>query len=443
LVFGTITGGAGTIWFWDTLPLDFLGIQNQAVQVTAIGMTWGYVAASLGLPISLASLLLWRLRESNLFPLIAAIVWTIAEIGRMWAFAITTWAPTSLLGPHFSAASIGYPLTENHLLLQLADPFGIHALNLVASFAAGLLASLASATPEHRVTRPWMAQLTLGAAICSLPYASISTPEEPKDQRSLRIAIITEHLEDVRDFNTHASVAAELAAAAAVQPPVDVILLPEEFSLTPIFWSRDEANKFLAEHFGTRDVLILNTRNNRYPAEEDNTELEQKKLVYDTTSGKELGRYIKQNLMPLGEYAPAFTKTFFSVIPDSELQLYIDGVDTFPEANFRKEVFAANYRGFTIGGLLCSDLLSPELYRSLVHDHHADILVNLANQFWFHGSKTLYSKTVQMARVHAAQNRRPLLMANNTAPSFAMDSNGTIIASSKWGDRGVLVVEAP
>lgn len=442
-IFGTITGGGGTIWFWDTLPLDFLGIQNQAVQVLAIGMTWLYVATSLGLPISLASALLWRLRRQRLYPLFAAIVWTVAELGRMWAFAITTWAPVSLLGPHFSAAAIGYPLTESHILLQLADPFGIHALNFIAALLAALLASLASSPPEHRVNRPWMIQLGLAALLCSVPCVASLREKTHRTQHPLRIAIIAEHLTEVRDVGIHAAVADELASAAAIQPPVDAVLLPEEFSLTSIFWSREEATTFLRQHFGDREVLILNTRNNRYPAEEDNETLEHKKLVYDTTDGKELGRYIKQNLMPLGEYAPAFTKTFFSLIPDSELQLYIDDVSTAPTATSRRELFAADYRGFTIGGLLCSDILSPELYRSLVRDRHADILVNLANQFWFHGSRTLYTKTLQIARVHAVQNRRPLLMANNTAPSFAIDSNGSIMASSNWGERGVLVVQAP
>jgi apolipoprotein N-acyltransferase len=59
-------------------------------------------------------------------------------------------------------------------------------------------------------------------------------------------------------------------------------------------------------------VLILNTRNDRYPEDEHNDTLESKKLVYDTTSRGEIGRYTKQMLMPLGEYAPAFTRTFFS-----------------------------------------------------------------------------------------------------------------------------------
>jgi hypothetical protein len=35
-------------------------------------------------------------------------------------------------------------------------------------------------------------------------------------------------------------------------------------------------------------------------------------------------------LMPLREHAPAFTKTFFSVVNDPELAGYIDDVRTLP-----------------------------------------------------------------------------------------------------------------
>ncbi len=101
---------------------------------------------------------------------------------------------------------------------------------------------------------------------------------------------------------------------------------------------------------------------------------------------------------------------------------------------------AVSFKGVKIGSLLCSDLLSPSLYRTLSHREGAQILVNLANQFWFHHSHTLYWKTVQMARVHAIQNRSPFILANNAAPSFALDRRGNFIAESDWGKTKALYV---
>lgn len=438
LVFGTATGCAGTVWFLSTLPLDFLGIQNQVVQVCAVSMTWLYVGLSLGAPVAAAAPMLRLYRNSPLFPLAAALIWTVAETGRMWSFAATTWSPSSLFGPHFSIASVGYALTESPTLLQIAHPLGVDALNF---FTACIAAELAILPSIFRAKRPVLApavQAILLLALATTPTLTEAT-SPAREEHTLRFALISENLADVRDTSSHDVVRELLAKAAAAQPPVDVVPLPEEFSLTSLFWSREEAHAFLKEHFGEREVLILNSRNELFPSEETNSFADSKKLVYDSTTSGEVARYVKLMLMPLGEYAPAFTKTFFSIINDPELQVYIDDVAELPPPG--STVTSATFRGLTIGGLLCSDILSPSLYRALAKDHHADVLVNLANQFWFHGSRSLHWKTVQMARVHAVQNGLPFLLANNMAPSFALNARGEILKESAWGRREVLYVD--
>lgn len=440
LIFGVTTGGAGTIWFWDTLPLSFLGINDPLVQKVAVGMTWGYVATSLGLPVIAGALVIWKARSSRWFPLVTILTWVLTEIARMWSFAITTWGQQSLFGPHFSAASLGYALTESHTLLRIAYPLGIDALNLVVASIAVALA-LAPTLFKEREERVFLvSQMALALTLCCLPSVAASSATLT-DAPPLRFAIIAENIDDVRDVSTHTLVTQLLAEVAAARPPVDVVVLPEEFSLTSIFWSKDEASRFISHHFGEREVLILNTRNELYPEDERNENPESKKLIYDSTTRGEVGRYVKQMLMPLGEYAPALTKTFFSIVQDPELQLYIEDVST--AAPPPRGTSVTSFRGVTIGGLLCSDMLSPHLYRSLVRDHGARVLVNLSNHFWFHGSRPLYWKTIQMARVHAVQNRTPILVSNNVAPSFALDSTGAPLVESSWGKREVLYVNVP
>jgi apolipoprotein N-acyltransferase len=437
MLFGTLTGCAGTVWFLNTLPLDFLGIRNHFVQACAVGMTWLYVGASLGAPLAVTAPLVHIYRSSPLFPIAAALLWTVTETGRMWSFAATTWAPTSLFGPHFSIASIGYPLTESPFLLRMAYPCGIDALNFFAAFVAALLALLPTTI---RAKRSFIAPTVQAVVALSLPVALSPSPSQPPSpgQRPVRFAIIAENLEDVRDISSHEVVRELLAKAAAAQPPVNVVLMPEEFSLTSLFWSKEEADTFLKQHFGERDVLILNTRNEVFPIEETNYFTDSKKLVYDSTTSGEVARYVKLMLMPLGEYAPAFTTTFFSVINDPDLQMYLEDVVQLPPPG--RSVTSANFHGLIIGGLLCSDILSPSLYHTLSRDHHANVLVNLANQFWFHGSRPLHWKTVQIARVHAVQNNLPFLLANNMAPSFALNGRGEFMVESDWGSRDVLFV---
>lgn len=439
LLFGCITGAASTVWFLDTLPLTFLGIDTPWVQRVAVCMTWAYVAISLATPVPFGALVLWYFRHSPFFPLLAGVVWALVEVGRMWSFALTTYGPNSLFGPHFSAAAIGYTLTENNALLQLADPWGLDALNFSVAFVAGILAVIPNVW-----TSGWtrLASLGQGFAVVVLWLLCLPGKDEPKHSNEvtpLRFAIISENLDTVRDESTHSSVLDELTSAASVEPHSDVILLPEEFSLTSIFWSKDDYRKFVERYVGMRDVLIVNSRNELFPADEKNEFPESKKLVYDSTFNGELGRYTKQMLMPLGEYAPSFTKTFFSVIPDEMLQSHINEVAVVSPTHSRV-LSLGEFKGARLGGLLCSDLFSPYLYRSLARDHGAQVLINLANHFWFHGSRTLYWKTLQMARLHAVQNRLPFLLANNVAPSFALDASGKLISETRWGARGVMYV---
>lgn len=437
VLFGVITGCAGTLWFWDTLPLNFLGILNPTTQTIAVGMTWLYVGSSLALSVPFGAVAIFTVRRSPFFPLITGLVWVLTEYLRMWGFALTTWGPKSLLGPHFSSAAVGYSLAENSYLLQLAAPFGLDGLNFVIAFTAALLAWLPRAAEQPKARVHAVAQLALVAVVFWLYPREQIVEGGASSDRSLRFAVISGNLDTVREHETHEMLIEELSTAAAGDPPADVILLPEEFSLTSIFWSVGDYQKFKERYLGGRDVLIMNSRNNLFPEDERNEAPESKKLVYDTTQSGEIGRYIKQMLMPLGEYAPAFTKTFFSVVPDPELHMYLEDVMVI-DPEYTTDLAVGTYRGVRIGGLLCSDLFSPYLYRSLVKDHGAEVLVNLANHFWFHGSRTLYWKMVQMARVHAVWNRRTLLIANNISPSLIINPMGETVQESRWGTRGVM-----
>lgn len=444
LWFGFITGGAGIIWFWDTLPLDFLGIANLTAQRLGVGMTWAYIAFGLGLPVAAGSIVLRQLRANRLLPFWAGLVWVAVEIGRMWMFALFTWAPKSLPGPHFSAAAAGYPLTENFWLLQLARPFGLDALNF---FVALMAAGAAVAIPVHvqrrdRRNHVWMqvALAVIALAVCS--WLTKPQPAGSEDTPRFRVAMITEYYDFGSDlYRGGAAITQTIASAASLIPPVDVIMLPEEISLTSIFWFKEEADSFVASVFGDREILLLHTRNDHYPHDEDPDAPEIKKLAYESTTRGIIGRYKKQMLMPLGEYAPSFARIFYAVIGDPDIEAHLEDVDRI--ALEKKLPEAVAFRGVRLGGLLCSDLLSPGLYRHLVREENADVLFNLSNQFWFHGSLRLHHKSQQMARVHAARNRRPFLVANNMAPSYAFDASGRLLVESAWGESGVTVVEVP
>jgi apolipoprotein N-acyltransferase len=105
------------------------------------------------------------------------------------------------------------------------------------------------------------------------------------------------------------------------------------------------------------------------------------------------------------------------------------------------DLIAVPFKDSVVGGLVCSDFLSPVLNRELAHLHGATVLVNSANPAWFHDSRILYTKTIQVSKVHAVQNRAYYLQASNGSPSFAIDPTGKIIAETAWKETTVLPVD--
>ena len=60
------------------------------------------------------------------------------------------------------------------------------------------------------------------------------------------------------------------------------------------------------------------------------------------------------------------------------------------------------------------------------------MLVNVASQSAFHGSRQLYRQTLRLAAVTAASNDRFFIYAGNAVPSFIISPAGSITAQTGW-----------
>ncbi len=437
---GVFSSASAIVWFWSAIPLVVLNMDSLAQQILGVGVTWLYVAVGQALAILFGVLVLWRFRHISFFSLLAGVVWAVAEVGRMWMFAWITVAPESLMGPHFSTASIGYALTESHFLLQVARPFGLHGLNFIAAAMPALLACYPAF--RSRVFRPVMILQTILLFLMLLAPVWMK-PEIPGDQGgSLRVAILAEQIDLLRDRGSAMDMEQLLAQAGASVPEVDIIVIPEALSLTTTFGRKSDADAFLQKHFGARDLLFLHTRRAYFDLDAPSDErLTPEKLYFDSTLQGVMGIYEKQFLVPLGEYAPTLRRIVYGFTGVAPIREHLDGMRR--SGSRRGTTMAVSFHGVRVGALLCSDALSPRLYRDLVRREQADVLVNLANHHWFHHSRSLFWKTLQMSRVHAVHNQRPFLVANNYVPSYALDRLGRVIVQSDWGTRDVLFVDVP
>ncbi|MEX0717654.1 MAG: apolipoprotein N-acyltransferase [Planctomycetaceae bacterium] len=137
------------------------------------------------------------------------------------------------------------------------------------------------------------------------------------------------------------------------------------------------------------------------------------------------GRYDKLHRVPFGEYIP-----FSDVLPF--LRMFSPyGGDSGLTAGARAEVF--EYAGARLAPVICFEDTVPHLVRKIVRatrdaetGQPVDVIVNLTNDGWFHGSSELDQHLITAA-FRAVETRTPMVRAVNTGISAVIDGDGAIV----------------
>ncbi|MEX0703759.1 MAG: apolipoprotein N-acyltransferase [Planctomycetales bacterium] len=136
------------------------------------------------------------------------------------------------------------------------------------------------------------------------------------------------------------------------------------------------------------------------------------------------GRYDKMHRVPFGEFVPLRDSLPF-------LQRFTPyGNDSGIAAGERPAVF--EYAGARLAPIICFEDTVPHLVRQIVNvtrdrdGRTVDVLVNLTNDGWFHGSSELDQHLITAA-FRAVECRTPLVRAVNTGISAVIDGDGAIV----------------
>ncbi len=143
------------------------------------------------------------------------------------------------------------------------------------------------------------------------------------------------------------------------------------------------------------------------------------------TLGAAKGQYLKQHLVPFGEYTPQ---------PFEQLVhwLGVPAENLKPGKNHQPLIHVHHH---PIATLICYELAYPELLRQQLPQ--AEWIVSISDDGWFGHSLAIYQQ-LQMAQVLSMQTGRYQVVSNNDGLSSIINAQGAIVASLPAFSSGIL-----
>ncbi len=148
---------------------------------------------------------------------------------------------------------------------------------------------------------------------------------------------------------------------------------------------------------------------------------------YNTLSalGQAKGTYLKQHLVPFGEYTPK---------PFQSLMTWLDIPETSMKPG-RQHQSLIHVQQHPIAALICYELAYPHLLRQQMPQ--AEWIVSVSDDGWFGRSLAMYQQ-LQMAQALSILTNRYQVVANNDGLSSIIDPQGRIINTLPAFTSGVL-----
>ena len=144
-----------------------------------------------------------------------------------------------------------------------------------------------------------------------------------------------------------------------------------------------------------------------------------------TSLGTAQGTYVKQHLVPFGEYIPK---------PFEQIVKWL-GV---PSANLKsgnRDQPLIHVDNHPIATLICYELAYPNLLRKQLPE--AEWIVSISDDGWFGRSLAMYQQ-LQMSQALSLQTGRFQVVSNNDGLSSIINSEGAIVASLPAFNAGIL-----
>lgn len=400
---------AGTSWVYVSIH-DY----GAASPPLAAFLTLAFVAG-LGLLFALAAWVWVRWIRRSEAPLADALafaaLWLAQEAFRSWFLTGFPWlyaGYSQLDGPLAGLAPVG----------------GVWLLSFVLALSAALLVNLAQLRARKAflaaglvlLIAPWIAGIALGGHAWTIPAG------QPLKVAAMQGNVPQNLKWDPAQLNAQLALYRDMSFSAT---PTDLIVWPE--TAVPVLKEQAIGYLNVMDRFASERQAALITG---VPIRQANERGEPRYYNAVSVVGQGSGDYLKQKLVPFGEYVP--------------LQEVLRGLIAFfnlPMSDFARgaaEQPLLEAKGYRIATFICYEVVYPEFAAQLAAQ--SDLLLTVSNDAWF-GSSIGPLQHLQMAQMRALEAGRWMIRATNNGMTVLIDPFGRITAQLPQFERGVLYGE--
>ncbi len=349
-----------------------------------------------------------------------------SALGDALAFAALWLALDALRGwilTGFPWLYIGYSQLDGPLA-GLAPLGGVWLLSFAVALSATLLAAIPRLLADKArlaaavvlLLSPWLAGLTLK------DHAWTTSKGEPLTVAAVQGNVAQSMKWDPKKLEMQLLLYRDMTFGSR---PADLIVWPE--TAVPIL--KDHAEGYLQMMAGfaeQRDAALITG----VPVRQPNPEGELRYYNGLTSTGDGAGTYLKQKLVPFGEYVP--------------LQDLLRGLIAFfdlPMSDFARGEAGQpllQARGLQIAPYICYEVVYPEFAAGLAAQ--SDLLLTVSNDAWF-GRSIGPLQHLQMAQMRALEAGRWMIRATNNGITVLIDPYGQITEQIPQFEQAVLYGE--
>lgn len=323
----------------------------------------------------------WKRKVEWRNVLLAAGVWTLAELLRGWAFTGFPWL------------TLGYSQTPPSPLAGFVPILGVSGVGFLVALIA---ASISYGLRRHAIA---IAGLLLIAGFLLRGIAWTQPVGEP-----LTVALLQGNIPQSIKWNPkRLSLSMDTYQSLAQAHPAQLMVLPE--TALPLMLG-EVPHDLLRTFIRHGDVLFgvaIPVRGGYANG------------AVGLTQDFQIQTYAKAHLVPFGEFIPPGFSWFFNLvdIPMSGFKAGSPG---------QRPLLLAGQK--VMPNICFEDLFGEELLHALPE---ATLFINLSNTAWF-GHSLAQPQHLQIAQIRALETGRPMLRATNTGMTAAIMPDGTVAA---------------